>query len=1107
MTQATFDRWSKRERLSNKPLDCTFVYGNSRVVYNMGGQYSGSPWHAPGYNTPTGSICDYLLSFPEDDPLLGETEATLQVPGNGGGDNSYQREQTAYWIGEQIGLPYCYRRLVHLFVNGTRRAQFYEDVQQPNGDMMDEFYPEGKNGDLHKIMIWFEFDDRASTFEAIGASLQKFTTTGGQKKLPRYRWTFGKRAVHGSASNYTNLFKLVDAAAFTGLGVNYRRQLETTIDVDNWLKTYAVEHVVGNNDSFAYGGGQNMYTYKPAGDTWKMLIWDIDFAFAVQGPTSDVYQGIGRGNGIDLGEPEYRRRYMQILRDIATGPLQLARIGPLLDAKHSAMTASGRSVENPSSIKNFVNSRRNHLMNQLSNNAASPFTLTLNGGAGFTTDWNQVSLAGTAPITVRAITVNGRPCPVTWSAILKWTAPLVLGPGTNTLKVEGWDAAGNLVTGATATMTITNTAPAELPEDLVVINEIQYDPAEPATAFIELHNLSSRTAFDLSGWRLQGVDFEFPAGSIITPGGFLVVAADKLAFAAAYSPLVPLAGEFRGNLANSGELLRLLQPGPTPGEETVVDEVRYGTEPPWPPGARGTGASLQLMDPAQDNRRPGNWAVAPPGSAKLATPGAMNSVYSSLPPFPAIWLNEILPDNRNGAGDRFGHRHPWVELFNAGSTSVSLDGLFLANSYTNLARWRFPGGLTIPAGGFRTVWLDGNPAESTPAEQHANFKIPAGSGSLALVTTNGGAPLVLDYLDYTVSRPDVSFGSYPDGAPYERRPFSSPTPGATNNPAWSPVHVLINEWMADNQGALADPADNQFEDWFELYNPEDTAADLSGLFLGTSLADRTKFPLPPGYTVPPGGYLLVWADGENSQNATNRADLHTNFKLSKAGDAIGLFAADGTVIDFVPFGPQEPDVSEGRFPDGTDGAAFFARPTPRSRNFLDTWNGPPAIDPISDAVVIEGQLLQLRVRAADTNLPPQLLSFSLEPGAPPGASIHPETGLFTWQSAVGQAPGYFWITVKATDNGTPTLSARARFIVQVAPRPQVSSVAALAGGGVSLVFATVPGKTYRVDYKETLLDSVWRALGPAKAATSDSMRIADPAAGSGQRFYRIAVLD
>ena len=119
MTQATFTRWSKREKLSNDPLDVTFAYGNSRVIYNAGSQYSGSPYHAPSYNTPTGFNCDYLLTVPPDEALLGEEELELLQPGNGGGDTTCQQEQHAYWIADQMGLPACHHRPVLLYVNGT----------------------------------------------------------------------------------------------------------------------------------------------------------------------------------------------------------------------------------------------------------------------------------------------------------------------------------------------------------------------------------------------------------------------------------------------------------------------------------------------------------------------------------------------------------------------------------------------------------------------------------------------------------------------------------------------------------------------------------------------------------------------------------------------------------------------------------------------------------------------------------------------------------------------------------------------------------------------------------------------------------------------------
>ncbi|HXG47675.1 MAG TPA: lamin tail domain-containing protein, partial [Methylomirabilota bacterium] len=212
MTQRTVDRWSAREKLSNDPLDCTFVYGGTRVVYNIGGQYGGSPYHAPGYNSPLGNHADYVLTFPKDDLLLNDEDVNLLAPGNGCCEGSLQREQQAYWTAYQLGLPFCYRRPVHVFFNGLRRGtMLMDDSQQPNGDMADQWYPEGEGGNLHKIQLWFEFDDNASGFSAGGASLGNFTTTGGQKKLARYRYNWAARAFNETANDYTNLFALMDA--------------------------------------------------------------------------------------------------------------------------------------------------------------------------------------------------------------------------------------------------------------------------------------------------------------------------------------------------------------------------------------------------------------------------------------------------------------------------------------------------------------------------------------------------------------------------------------------------------------------------------------------------------------------------------------------------------------------------------------------------------------------------------------------------------------------------------------------------------------------------------------------------------------------------------
>jgi hypothetical protein len=162
---------------------------------------------------------------------------------------------------------------------------------------------------------------------------------------------------------------------------------------------------------------------------------------------------------------------------------------------------------------------------------------------------------------------------------------------------------------------------------------------------------------------------------------------------------------------------------------------------------------------------------------------------------------------------------------------------------------------------------------------------------------------------------------------------------------------------------------------------------------------------------------------------------------------------------------------------------------------------------IADRVVIESQLLLFSATAMDVDAPPQALSFSLDPGAPAGATINPVNGLFSWRPAAAQSPGTNLITVRVTDDGAPPMSGTTTFTVRVAPRPQVTGVTPGVNGGYGISFVTVPDKTYRVEFKNALDESNWQPLEADRVATGESLTINDELAGNSQRFYRISVLD
>ena len=618
LTKNTTTQWTSRLKLHNTPLDATFVYGNSRVIYNLGACYAGSPWIRPNYSGPAGSLCGYELVFPNDDRFLGDSGMTLDLPTR---DPTLQLEQVAYWMAEQMGLPYNYRRSVQLFVNGGKRGQIYEDTQRPGKDVLDEFYADDAAGDLFKLNDGFEFDSGASAFERDNgdpaATLEDFTTTDGTKKTARYRWHWRKRAESGTTGNYRSLFGLVDA--MNAKGEAYAGQVEAMVDIDQWARIFMVEHMVGNWDSYGYSRGKNMFAYKPTRGKWQLLMWDIDFVLGAQSNPAGAAMFSAADPVISrlFNNPQFTRAYYRAMRDAVNGPLLASNVEPLLDAKYAAFLTNGISATKPTAAKTYIKTCRDVLLQSLTNLPVD-FAIAVASGTNLSATQNWVEISGTAPIEAKTLKINGAEYPVRWQNALVWSARVVLSDPTNRFVFEAFDDQGKAMANASTNLTINYPGTLRDPRDWVALNEIMFHPAAAGSEFVELYNRSAESAFDLSNYRLAGADFTFAAGTLIGPGDYLVVAQDRVAFMAAYGANIPIAGEFQGRLNPAGESLRLVAPSGAVTGGQVIDEVAYSNQFPWPEAADGQGGSLQLIAPAANRQRPGNWGAI--GALEAAQP-------------------------------------------------------------------------------------------------------------------------------------------------------------------------------------------------------------------------------------------------------------------------------------------------------------------------------------------------------------------------------------------------------------------------------------------------------------------------------------------------------
>jgi hypothetical protein len=767
------------------------------------------------------------------------------------------------------------------------------------------YYPVQKNAYGYKL---------PSPDSVIGTDLRDL---GEDKEL--YRYNFMRKQHHDLDDNRA----LINLARSFSLDSPELDQVTSRLmDMDEWARAYALISLCQVSDVYTFSYTMHNVRFLLRPDDGKFLLvphdLDHDFVIGANAPLiGTAPAGVTLSRVLQL--PANLRRVYGHFLDLVSSAGSPAYMQEWVAHYNSLVPDQDFSTVIPS-----LEERSIFVRDEIAREEGEATFDVLNA-TFLQSSSNVVALTGTAPILVQSLLVNGREYPVTWRSLTNWFVLVPVSEQINELTVQALDLRGNLLPDVVRTRTVVYAGSVADPEGKVIFSEIM-PAAAPERAFVELFNRDSGQAFDLSGWRVEELGFTFPSGSWIASGQRLVLAASQTGYLATYGIYgnLPYA-QFTNSLPVNRSTLTLLRPSAS--GEAVVDRVYYENAAPWPDRA-DSAVSLQLVDPGQDNSRVANWAAA------VSTPGGSNTTSGALAAFPPLWVNEVQPENQLGRQDFAGECDPWVEVFNASTVTQSLAGLFLSDNYTNLTQWAFPESASIPPGGFLVVWCDGQSEQSTAEELHTNFRLAPGSGSVAL-NRQAADPQVVSYLNYAGLAADWSYGSVPDGQPFFLQSMSNTTPGESNNISAPIPTVFINEWMALNTSVLRDPVDNNFSDWFELYNPGPRPADLGGCSLTDDVEYPDHFRIPDNghYVIPPGGYLLVWANARPELNSTSCADLFVNFELSREEDAIALYSREGVLIDSVSFGMQSENVSQGRFPSGAAPREFM-RPSPGAPNEL-----------------------------------------------------------------------------------------------------------------------------------------------------------------------------
>ncbi len=483
----------------------------------------------------------------------------------------------------------------------------------------------------------------------------------------------------------------------------------------------------------------------------------------------------------------------------------------------------------------------------------------------------------------------------------------------------------------------------------LVVSELMYHPLEEGNTsdgsetleFIELYN-NRAVIEDLTGYAFtNGIGYVFEPGTTIGPKQYMVIASNPAALEAAYD-ITGVLGPFTGRFDNDGEQVELSN-----GNGEIIISFRYNDTKPWSASPDGTGHSLILAKQGGDTEEASTWS---PSTFIGGTPGGPDEVqlededptlitlidvghpgryfkgYEEPSPGPGgqattAWTQINFNDNPNTTDwlegpNGYGYSNDSAELQTVRTQLNDMAGNYISiyarlrftltaeqiNSFSQMrADVYYDDDYVLYLNGTRVGTSGGITGNPPP------FNAGRGSGSdfspANVDLTDWVDRLVVgtNVLAVQVHNASISGSSDCIASLILRAVIELPEGG--DDPR---ARVVINEVMADSDSG---------GDWIELYNPGPIPVDMSNLYLSDDRLDLLKYKIPDGVVLQPGDF---WAVDDDEQSGG------LSFSLKASGETVYLTATTSgsvpfpvRVLDSLRYPNMEPEVSYGRFPDGS----------------------------------------------------------------------------------------------------------------------------------------------------------------------------------------------
>ncbi len=366
------------------------------------------------------------------------------------------------------GLYNTYGTPVQLNVNGTNLAgtgspQFgsYYRFLSYSSEWTSTHTPDDSNGDMYWGMHAFDNVSlgNGATLSNLGTNVtsyqQVYSASGPYSSAACYQ-----KKTNATQNDWSDLVNLVTVlnATYTSDDAYYQA-VSKVVNIDQWVKFFAVNSLLNNNEAgLSNGTGDDYYLFSGMLDPrFQLVNHDMDTVLG-EGDTINGYSslslfascGVAAINKF-LRNSEIVPKFYAALQQYATTIFSAAEINPLIDQLLGSWVPSS-TIQN---MKTFAANRAAWVLSQIPTSLTAASPETVQSGYPHTTN-STTSLTGKFNVmTTASIKVNGVLLPISDSTstpsapyMRPWAgdwaaASLPLNPGINRFVVQAFDAGGD----------------------------------------------------------------------------------------------------------------------------------------------------------------------------------------------------------------------------------------------------------------------------------------------------------------------------------------------------------------------------------------------------------------------------------------------------------------------------------------------------------------------------------------------------------------------------------------------------------------------------------------------------------------------------------------